>query len=245
MEANDTVHAHKDTLWQRIVPPLAGAILIVAFVFLGLWQLDRAAEKEALSALFENDAPHKALDANDIPALYEPIQVRGRLRPDRQVLIDNIVRDGRVGYFVITPLETTVDDRLLLVNRGWLAKNSITATPSAADLATDTEWRTIRGRAGRLPRVGIRSGDAFSKTDDWPRAAVYPNLDEVAAELGQPLWPIVLLLDKEDAEGFQRIWKPELSGPMTHYGYAFQWFALALTVVVIGVWHLRKRLRAA
>ena len=50
-----------------------------------------------------------------------------------------------------------------------------------------------------------------------------------------------LLLDPEDEDGFLRQWEPDQSGAMTHYGYAFQWFAMALAVIGIAFWQYRKR----
>jgi len=94
-----------------------------------------------------------------------------------------------------------------------------------------------------LPRVAIRPGEAFAVHGDWPRVAVYPSLREVADELGEEVLPIVLLLRPEAEDGFVRHWQPNVSGPMTHYSYAFQWFALALAVVAITAWHLHKRYR--
>ncbi len=236
-----------NALLVRIVPPLAGVALVTAFTALGLWQLDRAAEKEALAEKFANDAPYRSLGSFDVenggpPIPFEKLEVRGRPLWDRQILIDNIVRNGRIGYFVITPFELTGGTPLLLVNRGWVDKGGdadiITGVGSADG------WRPVRGRAGHLPRVGIRSGDAFAGEPDWPRVAVYPTLAEVAEQLDRELLPFVLLLDPGDADGFMRAWEPVQSGPMTHYGYAFQWFAMALAVVAIGGWQLKKRLSA-
>lgn len=232
---------------MSVVPPLAGVLLVIAFTALGMWQLDRAAEKEALAAKFADDAPYRSfggadVDASDQPIPFERLELRGRLLGDRQILIDNIVRNGRIGYFVITPLELADRDALLLINRGWVDKSG----DALADIGVDDAdgWRRVRGRVGHLPRVGIRSGDAFAGSRDWPRIAVYPTLDEAAAQLGRELLPFVLLLDPDEAGGFMRAWEPAQSGPMTNYGYAFQWFAMALAVVAIGGWHLRKRLAA-
>ena len=235
-----TAQTTAEPLWQRLAPPLAGVALIVAFCALGMWQLDRAAEKEATASLFAADGDYRDVQPGETPALYERLEVRGQLLGDRQILIDNIVRAGRIGYFVITPLKTRVDDALLLVNRGWVAKPA--AGEPATELSVTADWQTLRGRAGRLPRVGIRPGPAFAGNDEtWPRTAVYPTLDDVATELDTELWPFVLLLEGDDASGFRREWRPEESGPMTHYGYAFQWFAMALAVTVIGGWQLKKR----
>lgn len=228
-----------DAALTRFVPPLAGAVLVVAFTSLGLWQLERAAEKESLAAMFSDDAPYRSLYDVEQPTPFERIEARGRLLGERQVLIDNIVKRGRIGFYVVTALEYDSEAPLLLVNRGWIDKEGWPAL--SVDISVDEEWRTVRGRAGNLPRVGIRSGEPFAGGAEWPRVAVYPTSEEVAAELGRDVLPFALLLDPDDEDGFLRVWEPSQSGPMTHYGYAFQWFAMALAVVGIAVWQLRRR----
>lgn len=224
----------------RWLPPLAGLALIVLFASLAKWQLDRAAEKEALAALFATEADAVPLAGLDDPQLYRPVTARGRYLPDRQILIDNIVRDARVGVYVVTPFAT---DRagLLLVNRGWLPKPAGGELP---DVAVGGDFREIRARVGRLPRVALPPEQSFSGSEDWPRVAVYPDLADVARELGRDVAEPVLLLAPEMADGYRRDWQPAVSGPSTHYGYAFQWSALAVTVAVILGWQLRRRFRA-
>jgi len=215
---------------------------LALFVSLGFWQLDRAAEKEAMQALFSNEAPYRELGRIGETVPFERVEARGRLLADTQVLIDNIVRNGRLGYFVITPLEVSPGEPLLLVNRGWAEKLSV--ENESALLEVSDERGPIRGRVGNLPRVGIRGGGAFeSSGSGWPKVAVYPTPEEVAAELGREVLPWLLLLSPDDPRGFYRDWQPDQSGPMMHYGYAFQWFAMAAAVVVIAGWQLRKRSR--
>jgi len=50
---------------------------------------------------------------------YQHIEAGGRYDEGRQILIDNMVNDGRAGYFVITPFALT-GGGWLLVNRGWV-----------------------------------------------------------------------------------------------------------------------------
>ena len=226
-------------LFRKYAPPVAGAIFIVVFSSLAMWQLDRAAEKKALLELFDSETPFSRV--NDYAALaeYERIQVDGSFLSERQILIDNIVENGRPGYFVITPFRPSTRQPLLLVNRGWIAKTGFDGTLPEIDV--DDNRRTIRGLAWHLPRVGIRPGEAFAGSSEWPRVAVYPTLDEVATQLEETVLPRVLLLAPTDADGFVRAWQPNVSGPMTHYGYAFQWLAMAAAVVAILYWNLRKR----
>jgi len=230
---------NKDDLLRRIVPPLAAILLIVVFAKLGSWQLDRAAEKNDLAAMFEAAATHRTILGGEEVAPFELVEIQGHYLPEHQILIDNIVRDARVGYFVVTALEYDPDQPLLLINRGWLAKTN--AARDGVDIAVASDVRTLRGRAGHLPRVGIRSGEPFAGGPDWPRVAVYPTLDDVAKQLDRDVLPYILWLDSAAQDGFVRNWMPRQAGPMMHYGYAFQWFALCLTVVAISVWQLRKK----
>ncbi len=228
----------KNKQFRRIVPPLAGVMLIGLFVSLGLWQLDRAQQKKELLTQFAESGAYLPLHRHLPEKVFQPVEARGRFQGQRQVLIENIVRDGRVGYFVITPFQQSGNESLLLVNRGWLARSNQQDLQALIEIGDDV--RTLRGRAGQLPRVGVRPGGSFDGAGDWPKNATYPTLDEVAAELNEALLPLVLLLDPDEKDGFRRHWQPPQRGPMTNYGYAFQWFAMAIAVLVILVWRLRK-----
>lgn len=242
-------HILKNKHFRRYFPPFAGVVFVVLFVSLGFWQLDRAAQKKDLLARFADSGDssnggagmdHMPLDGRLPERPFQPVEARGRYDGQHQILLENIVRDGQVGYFVITPLQQSGEHGQLLVNRGWLPtpeRNS--GTPLQIDV--DEDVRTVRGRAGQLPKVSVRPGDAFEGSADWPRYATYPLLDEVAAQLDTELLPFVLLLDPDQDDGFRRQWQPQVSGPMTNYSYAFQWFAMAIAVLVILVWRLRKR----
>lgn len=230
----------KNELFLRYFPLAAGAFFVVLFVSLGMWQLDRAREKNALIAMFDSDTPYAEPMEFDSLAEFDRIRLNGRYQSDRQVMIDNIPLDGRIGYYVITPFEPSTNDPLLLVNRGWVPKSN---TPSEQpQIDVDTEFRTIPGMVGHLPRVAIRPGEAFAERGDWPRVALYPTLDEIAAELRAPVLPILMLLGEDAEDGFVRRWQPNVSGPMTHYSYAFQWFSLAVATLLIAGWQIRKRM---
>ena len=225
--------------FRRIFPPVVAVGLIALFVSLGLWQLDRAAEKNQLQALFDNDTAFARV-TGDMPVTeYQNIEAYGYYLDAQQVLIDNIFRDSRIGHYVITAFRYAANEPLLIVNRGWIARP--VDNDSNVDLSTGDTRRTIRGRVGRLPEVAIRSGEAFEGADDWPKKAIYPTLDDLSAELGQEVLPFILLLNPEADNGFVRRWQPTGSGPSMHYGYAFQWFAMATAVLVILGWQLRKR----
>ena len=224
-------------LFRRVLPPLAGIVLVLAFARLGFWQLDRAQEKIALQHAFNN--PHYVQVAEDLePVHFQAIQSRGRYLDSRQILIENSILDSALGYYVITPFEFDTAGPLLLVNRGWIARK--TTGSGAPVIAVADTTRLVRGKSGTLPRVGIRPGEAFIDHSQWPRMGVWPTLDEAAIELEREVLPYVLLLDAEEDGGYTRRWKPPDSSTSTHYGYAFQWFAMALALFVLLVWNLKK-----
>ena len=222
-----------------LIPPLAGIILIVLFVRLGFWQLDRAQQKIDMQQAFDNPARFAQVSEDLQPEPFQAIKSRGRYLSNRQIVIENAIQDGSLGYYVITPLEFSSYEPLLLVNRGWIRKDM--HQDGLPDIEPDGPAGSIRGKAGNLPRVGIRPGEAFADHSEWPRVGVWPTLDEAAAELGRDVLPYVLLLDPDQDNGYSRRWMPTQGGPSTNYGYAFQWFAMAIALLAIMGWNLRKR----
>ena len=225
--------------FRRIFPPFAAVSLIALFVSLGIWQLDRAAGKNRVQELFGNDAPFTRLTVDMPVTEFQNLEVHGHYLGERQVLIDNMFMDGRFGYYAITAFRLAIDEPLLIVNRGWIARPGVNA--AAPDISVGGENRTVRGRVGYLPRVGIRSAAAFEGAGVWPKTAIYPTLGELSAELGADLLPFILLLQPVADDGYARRWQPRDSGPMMHYGYAFQWFAMAATVFGVFLWRMRKK----
>jgi hypothetical protein len=73
-----------ETLFWRVTPPLAAAVLTILFVSLGFWQLDRAAEKVAMQRLYDADAGYTPLS--------EGMSVRDYQRIERQD--DGFFHDG-------------------------------------------------------------------------------------------------------------------------------------------------------
>ena len=124
-------------------------------------------------------------------------------------------------------------------NRGWFEKTGAGFDASLLDVPPDRV--TVRGRAGSLPRAGYKMGDAIDAASTWPKRAVYPSSDDVAAALGREVQDFVLLLDHEEEHGFYRHWVPTEFGPGKHFGYAFQWFAMAAVLSGLLAWNYRKK----
>lgn len=224
------------------LPFAIGFVLVVQFAALGGWQISRGLEKRTQQELFSDDSGFAALLPGMQPRPYQRLRVQGQFDSERQFLLDNIILNGRYGYYVVTPLQLSDNNGVLLVNRGWIEK---TADGSAdALLQIHATPMTVLGRAGSLPRAGYKMGDAISPESGWPKHAVYPDRADITVALGQDVLPFVLLLEPDSNIGFIRHWVPEEMGPGRHFAYALQWFAISAVLAALLVWHFRRR-RAA
>ncbi|HUO83099.1 MAG TPA: SURF1 family protein [Gammaproteobacteria bacterium] len=226
--------------------PTIGLLLVLPMLIgLGVWQLDRAEEKRELFAQFESQAGAKiALNRMyeiDPKALrYNAVTATGRYDAAHQFLLDSMMHAGRAGYHVLTPLELPGGGRAVLVDRGWVPAGA--TRDALPDLPVDDNLRDVTGRIDLLPRPGLRLGDARAmESRGWPQVALFPTVEELEARLGYRLEPFLILLAPEEPDGFVREWRPRVPGFALHIGYAVQWFALALAVLVIyGVVNLEK-----
>jgi surfeit locus 1 family protein len=218
-------------VWGTIGLVLAATVCISA----GVWQIDRAEQKRQIFATFEMAAGDDVLrelinDQDAAKFRYRHLKVSGRYDGEHQILLDNMIHDGRAGYQVLTPLRT--GHEAILINRGW-----VPADPDRAILpviSVGDELREVVGRLIPLPSPGIRlEASRPLSVSSWPRRLLYPTVEELLDQLDYVVHDYLLLLDQDEPDGFTREWRPVLMSPEKHIGYAVQWFALALTVLII------------
>ena len=198
------------------LPFVIGAALVVQFAALGGWQISRGLEKREQQELFSDESGFTAWQGGMDVRSYQRLSVSGKPDSDHQFLLDNIIFNSRVGYYVLTPLDPGNGERLLMINRGWIEKSS-----------DDFDATTM--------------GEAVTPGQTWPQRAVYPTLEDLEAALGRGLQPFVLLMDPQDDLGFVRHWVPEEMGPGRHFAYALQWFAMATVLAALLVWNFRRQ----
>lgn len=208
------------------------AFFLPLLLVLGSWQLDRSRHKQALFDDFAAGGAAVALDgrSSGLEAMrrYAPVRATGNYLAGRQFLLDNMVEGGVAGYRVLTPL-LLGDGRAVLVDRGWVPRDfSAVALP---EIAVEEGVRTVTGLLDALPRPGIAL-DAPPQPG-WPKVVQFPALDELSEALGLELVTGLVLLDPAAPDGYLRNWRPSDFGPERHIGYAFQWFALAATLVIL------------
>jgi surfeit locus 1 family protein len=217
---------------------------------LGVWQLDRAAQKIALQRAVEErallpaiPAPQLAHDAREAGAqLHRRVRLEGRWLPERTVWLENRPMDGRAGFYVVTPLQLA-EGRAVLVQRGWQPRDLRDRT-LRPPLDTPAGVVTVRGRIapppGRLYEFGAADAGPIRQNLD---------LDAFARETGLQLAPLSVLQTEGPAgDGLRRDWPAPAFDVHRHQGYAFQWFALSALTFVLYAWFQfigpRRRRRA-
>ncbi len=204
---------------------------------LGRWQLGRAAEKEALQARIEQRSSEPVLDGASLrqeapvdALLHRRIAARGRWLADRTVFLDNRQMYGRPGFFVVTPLQLEGSGVVVLVQRGWVARNFEDRTRVPA-IDTPAALVEVQGRIAPPPSKLYEMGPA-------EQGPIRQNLDlaQFRAETGLPLVPVSVQQTDTAADGLSRDWPQVNTGVEKHYGYAFQWFGLSALIAVLYVW---------
>lgn len=230
-----------------LVAALAAATLTAR---LGLWQLDRAAQKEALQEADDRQRrlpplPARELAADAASALaqrYRLVSLEGRWLARHTIFLDNRQMAGRVGFFVITPL-LLPDGTAVAVQRGWQPRDLMERTrtvmpPTPEDVPVKVQGRIAPPPSRLYEFVGAEVGPIRQNVD----------LDSFSREVGRPLRPISIL--QEDgpvppADGLSRQWVRPAADVHKHYGYAFQWFALCVLIVGLYAWFQVIRPRRA
>ena len=235
---------------RAVVVLLATCIGVAATARLGVWQLDRAAQKQALQQALDTRGQLPAVEATGLADTvaaaadqhYRRVEVRGHWVSAATVFLDNRQMEGRPGFFVVTPLRLSNAPGVVLVQRGWTARD-LRDRSKVPSLADDGGEVTVTGHIAPAPGRLYDFADAAS-------GVIRQNLDiaEFAQELSLPLKPLSIVQDDAGApqDGLLRHWpRPDL-GIQRHYGYAFQWFALCALMTGLYVWFqlVRPRFRA-
>ena len=227
----------KPSLW----PTLAAIAGVAATVALGNWQLGRGQDKAALAqriAAANRDAQIELsqTEARAEDVAWHRVEVRGRFEPKYAVLIDNRILHGVVGYQVVMPLRINAGERHVLVNRGWVAATG--SRDILPQIKTPPEEVLIAGLATVPSKRYLELSKQVAEGKVWQNL----TLERYRAAMPIALQPVVIQQESEIDDGLKREWSAPDLGIDKHYGYAFQWFAMAAAIVIIYlVCNVRKR----
>jgi surfeit locus 1 family protein len=222
-----------------VLPTLATFALVALFAAAAVWQHARMQAKEGLAARLAAAtrlAPVALPHADDWAAWrYRRVALSGHYDAPRQILIDNRIDAGRVGFHVVAPFLLD-DGRAVLVDRGFVAAGASRAQLPVVPVPAGA--RRVRGRI-ELPGRYVELDHAA------PDGNLWQNLDPVrfAAVTGIDVLPIVVEQDADDApgDGLARDWAPADVGADRNYSYMLQWIAFALVTLALWAWFVVLR----
>ena len=203
---------------------------------MGQWQAGKAQYKDNLVEKIETRKNLSAVSLDELPEaiddkLYLPVTAYGRYEPAKYFLLDNRIVDGQVGYEVYSPFLLS-ENSAILVNRGFVPQGATrTDLPEVPTPITDIN---IKGLLDNPPSKGLVLADNVNQSNTWPVVLQYLDIDEVKSMLGKTaVYEMILRLDENQEFGFKRELPAINLNSAKNTGYAFQWYAMTLALIII------------
>lgn len=206
------------------------------------WQYQKGHRKDMLAAESEaalGMAPVQVGKEHSGPdALrWRRVFAEGKFLPHTVILLDNQPHGAQPGYVVFTALRLD-GGRHLLVKRGWI--------PGSLDrsqlpqVTTPADRVKIEGIAYPPSSRFVEYGDAGLNQRVWQNV----NVERFAARFGLDFEPLILQQEGDMGDGLLREWPKPATGSAKNFGYALQWGAMALSIVIfygLSVYRNRKQ----
>jgi cytochrome oxidase assembly protein ShyY1 len=201
-----------------LIPTLLVAVAVAVMIGLGVWQLQRKADKEALIALYQrNMAMSSLVTYPELPPVPDAMLYRKSsvvcLEPVRWDPRSGSDRNGRSGIRMIADCRTGAEGPGVLVDVG------------IGDDFTPPKWKggTVQGTIVPGPEQ--------------------PTVIERMTGMAMPAR--AMLIADAPVEGLRPSAVPSADDtPNNHLAYAVQWFLFAAAALVIYILAVRRRLRA-
>ncbi len=210
-------------------------VAIGVMIRLGMWQLDRLAQRRAFNAEVSSRLHAPPLTATDLEGLadlsglnHRAVILRGAYDFTQQVALNNQEWQGQPGAHLITPLVIAGGDRAVLVDRGWIpyAESAPANWPKFAQPGVIE----VRGRILATQTAPLPVAPVSKRQDSWFRV----DIAALQRQVSHPLLPIYIEQSPDPA------WtklpyrsEPDLDlSEGSHLGYALTWFALAAMLAV-------------
>lgn len=244
-----TVDKQKNTFTSSLIRSALwlGLTLIVFFclVKLSFWQYDRGFEKEQRADRITQLNQQSPLTLNEVVKLSKekqfignesindfPVTVSGQFNGDYVFLLDNQVEKNSLGYRVLQVVQT--QSHAVLINLGWV-QGSINRNELPEITPLNGQYN-FKGHV-RIVEQGIMLTAQDFTQPNWPLRVQQIELDKfsvlISPLINKPLLPFVIYVDQAEALGYKKNWHPMVMPAEKHFGYAFQWAALAVAWLIL------------
>ena len=222
-----------------LIPTISFIVACICFILLGFWQLDRANEKNSKNSNYTLRQADNSIDLNkelsienEETLLWRRTKVNGSFLNKKSIILDNQILNKIAGFNVLTPYQIKDSQYIVLINRGWqpnLARRDL--IPNIQSIEGDV---VIKGHIAKFPTSGISLGQENIETLNSSVFRMQKlEIDELRHFLTFNLLPYMIYLDPLIDKGNYSTFKLPAPGSEKNYGYAFQWFAFAFTLLII------------
>ena len=214
-------------------------ITFCGFIILGFWQIDRADQKNNINSNYTID--NKKLLSFLINLMYlmknqafygEKLSLRAHFINKQNIILDNQIFNQIAGFNIITPFKIKGSDSIVLVNRGWHPNlKNREMLPIINEIVGE---RLLLGHVAGFPVSGIKLGKNNIETLN-SQIFRFQRLDilELNYFFSANVMPYMIYLDPIIDKELYGIFKLPAPDSQKNYGYAFQWFAFAITLLII------------
>lgn len=234
-------------------------VAVGVMVRLGIWQLERLAQRQTANALIAAQLANPPIDLaaalangslapqqlNDME--YRSVILRGEYRPAEQIILRNQIWEEQLpGSHLLTPLVLQGTDYVVLVDRGWIPLSELDpAGWHKYDLGGPVEVEGVLQKSQDARRFGAPDPTAAPGVAVPAWNAV--RIERLANQVSGNLLPAYVLMTPPAGQSAQSspplasVETPDLSEG-SHMSYALQWFSFAATLTLGYPFFVRKQL---
>ena len=207
--------------------------VIIFFPFLlslGTWQIVRGFDKQDILDQYDFNKSLVPIESYELSMegmeknYYRTVSLEGQFMQE-SYLLDNRIYRQKSGYEIFSLFKTD-SNNYFLINRGWADKKEIKKMNVPSKVK-------IQGLYTPFKRFGLSLSKEMPSFG-WPKLvqelSFQQALDDLSPEYNPQ--PAVIQLSAGSPGAFEPIWKPTIFKAARHYGYAVQWFGLALVLLI-------------
>ena len=207
--------------------------VIIFFPFLlslGTWQIVRGFDKQDILDQYDFNKSLVPIESYELlmegmeKNYYRTVSLEGQFMQE-SYLLDNRIYRQKSGYEIFSLFKPD-SNNYFLINRGWADKKEI----KKMNVPNKVK---IQGLYTPFKRFGLSLSKEMPSFG-WPKLvqelSFQQALDDLSPEYNPQ--PAVIQLSAGSPGAFEPIWKPTIFKAARHYGYAVQWFGLALVLLI-------------
>ncbi len=216
------------------IPTLLVVAAVLVCIRLGIWQLDRLAQRREFNSHYAAMTTMNPLELPVTGSLeemeYRQVVAEGFFDYSQQVAIRNQYHQGQNGFHLLTPL-VLADGSAVLVDRGWIPYegNSTRSDWMGYNYHGNVKVNGVIRRSRERADITGKSDPELLPGQNELQIWNFPNISRIQLQMTYPLLHIYIQETTSHNEGTYPISiQPEVEiseGP--HLGYALQWFTFA------------------